>query len=160
MITHERLLELLIYNPETGEFRRRKTGKLCGSIHTEKNGYKRVEFSVENGLYRVHRLAWFYMTGKWPSNVDHIDMDATNNKWSNLREATKSQNCFNRGPQRNNSSGYKNVFWHKLNKKWSVIIQIQGKLKHFGYYEDLELANLVACKVRDSIEGEFARHVN
>ena len=85
---------------------------------------------------------------------------ATNNKWYNLREATKSQNANNRGPQSNNTSGYKNVYWKKQMKKWNVIIQVKGKLKHFGYYDDIELANLVASEARDSFQGKFARHDN
>ena len=157
MITHGRLLELLLYDPETGEFHRKNTSKIAGCVKTTR-GYTRLIISLDNKQYKAHRLAWFYMTGEWPTNIDHVDMDTLNNQWSNLREANKSQNGHNRGPQANNTSGYKNITFHKPTQKWQVKFQVDGHNKSFGLYENIELANLVACEVRDSIHKEFARH--
>jgi hypothetical protein len=159
MLSHNELLTILFYNPKTGDFLNRETGKSLGCIKTCKNGYERKIISIKNQKYKASRLAWFYMTGRWPkTNIDHIDTDSLNNKWHNLREATKQENGWNRGPQSNNTSGYKNITWHKQNKKWQVKFQIDGRNKSFGLYEDIELANLVACEVRDVVHGQFARH--
>jgi hypothetical protein len=84
-ITAERLREVLLYDPETGVFRwwvptSRKSpfrvGKIAGSYH--RDGYR--EIRIDKRLYRAHRLAWLYMTDKWPDlEIDHIDQDGTNN---------------------------------------------------------------------------------
>lgn len=47
-------------------------------------------------------------------------------------------------PRSNNTSGYRNVFWHKDNKKWSVVV----RGKHIGYTDDLEKAAKMAEEAR------------
>lgn len=166
MITHERLLELLAYDPETGEFRwkiqkahRNKIGELAGYINILPSGYQYRSMMIEYRNYRASRLAWFYMTGEWPDKtIDHIDTNSLNDKWNNLREANDIEQCRNKGVRKNSRTGVKNVTWHKQTQKWNVYFTFNGKKKSYGLYEDLELANLVACEIRDSLHGKFARH--
>jgi hypothetical protein len=165
MITHERLLELLAYDPETGEFRwkvgRKGTfaGTIAGNIATMRGGYQYRQIIVNYKNYRASRLAWFYMTGEWPKNtIDHIDTNSLNNKWDNLREANDIEQCRNKGVRKDSGSKCKNVHWHKPTQKWQVYFVSNGKKKSYGLYDDIELANLVACEIRDSVHGEFSRH--
>ena len=58
----------------------------------------------------------------------------------------------------NNTSGVKNVCFHKGNNKWVVQLRINKKKKHFGCYEDLELAELVAIEARNKFYGKWANH--
>jgi len=69
--------------------------------------------------------------------VDHIDGNRLNNQRSNLRLATSSQNKMNRGPRKDNTSGYKGVSWHKQNNKWSARIMANGKYLSLGLFENI-----------------------
>jgi hypothetical protein len=103
MLTAERLRELLDYDPETGRFIWRKdhpTAKhiKAGSVAGTKNGRGYWVIGVAGAKYVAHRLAWLYVTGEWPAHlVDHENGDRLDNRFANLREATDSQNNFNRG---------------------------------------------------------------
>src|SRR5258706_15140940 len=104
LIKHKRLLEVLTYDPETGQFFKRD--KVAG--HLNSKGYRRI--FIDGRHYRAHRLAWFYMRRRWPRReVDHINGDRDCNKISNLRLATSSQNGHNKPPSKRNKSGFKGV---------------------------------------------------
>jgi hypothetical protein len=115
------LKEILEYQPETGLFFWKKgiQGIIKGSKagHLSKDGY--VDIRIKNRLYPAHRLAWLMMTGNWPDDfIDHINRIKSDNRFVNLREATKAENAQNTNIQSNNTSGYKGVVWHKPNKNW------------------------------------------
>jgi len=115
-LTLERLKKVYLYDPGTGLFLRLEEtpshgGKAkVGSPAGANDGGRYVRIGLDGQIYRAHRLAWFYMTGEWPKDgVDHIDLDGTNNRWSNLRAATQSQNAANTRKRRDNTSGFKGV---------------------------------------------------
>ncbi|RVI91814.1 HNH endonuclease [Sinorhizobium meliloti] len=100
-LTREDLLRLLSYDRETGDLVWRVTGHAgnptsgarAGSLH--KDGYTYIKIGRER--FAAHRLIWKMVTGEWPEHfIDHADRARSNNRWGNLREATKSQNCSNR----------------------------------------------------------------
>lgn len=103
-LTHERLLFLLNYNPETGIFTRKvapdsrakvAVGTVAGN---ENNGYWIV--GIDNVQYRAGRLAWFYVHGKWPVGViDHKDRRKLNNAIDNLEDTTQRHNTCNTARQ-------------------------------------------------------------
>jgi len=81
--------------------------------------------------------------------VDHIDGDGLNNRRSNLRLVTNSQNLQNRhGLCRLNTSGYRNVYWDKSRQKWMVLLTIRRKSIHLGRYDNIEEANQIAIEGR------------
>ena len=96
--------------------------------------------------------------GYLPKFIDHIDCNPSNNKIENLREATFSQNQHNTKKRITNTSGVKNVHWYKPLKKWMVYIMINKKRKHLGYFNNIELAELVAQEARNKYHGKYARH--
>lgn len=113
-----------------------------------------------NGKYigqLFHRMIAERMGLDLSNEIDHIDGDILNNKRNNLRSATHSQNMFNRKKQKNNTSGYRGVSWHKRAKRWSAYIRYQKKLIHLGYFDGL----IQAAKTRDraalKYHGEFVR---
>lgn len=139
------------YDENTGEFRRiliNTAGiykdKPTGKVRT--NGY--VTVVVFGKAYGAHRLAWFYTHGKWPEHtLDHIDGDKTNNRISNLREATSAENSQNRKRgSKGSASGLIGVTPAPFDK-WMARICIGGKTKYLGHHltpEDAHAAYLTA----------------
>lgn len=94
-LTHERLKSLLVYDPATGRWRwlanRRggrgiKIGDEAGSINSRRDGPRRV-IKVDGVKFLSSRLAFFYMTGHWPTyQVDHENLNTLDDRWSNLKE--------------------------------------------------------------------------
>jgi hypothetical protein len=162
MLTHDRLRELVFYDPETGNFTwrvKRSRGVKAGAIAGTRNrshGY--VMICLENHRYRAHRLAWFYVHGEWPDgDIDHIDGDRTNNRIGNLRPCCDRLNAGNARRYANNSSGYKGVSWHKGNRAWCAQIRIDGRLKHLGQYDCPKKAHGAYMTAARKVFGEFAR---
>jgi hypothetical protein len=131
-----------------------KVGQEIGTENAR--GYRRV--SIDGNTYAVHRVIWIMFYGELSkeTQVDHINGDAADNRIENLRLANNSQNCCNRRMKPNNS-GIKNVSFVKESQKYRVSLQVNKQRKFLGYYEDLELAELVALEARNKYHGEFAR---
>lgn len=163
-IMQERLKELLSYDPLTGIFlwRVKRANKFPGDIAGCNKNRNYTVVYVEGRFYRAHRLAWFYMTGEWPSTfLDHRDMNKHNNVWTNLRLATKSQNQANIGLTKSNSSGLKGVSRYrqgeKWGKPWQSAITKDGKSHHVGHFATKEEAHAAYCETAERLFGEFAR---
>ena len=155
MITQERLKELFVY--QDGQFIDRKTNAEKALVPIT-NHHRYYRLVVDGKAHAFHRMVYLYHKGCLPKIIDHIDNDRTNNRIENLREVTQQQNCLNRVAHKNNRSGYKNVYWDKAMSKWCALVNVYGKRKIFGYFDDVELAGLVAEEARDKFHGEFARH--
>ena len=161
VLTQERLLELLHYNPKTGLFIRLKTrgsskaGSIAGGISKgPRDGYLRIR--VDGKRYKAHRLAFLYMTGKWPNSlVDHKDTNKLNNSWKNLRESTNGQNKANGGTYKNNKLGIKGVSLR--GKKYHARIYHSGKLTTLGTFETAEKASQAYYAAATKVHGRFAR---
>jgi hypothetical protein len=157
-LTQKRLKALLIYSPKTGQFTWREArgsksaGALAG-VHCARRGY--VLIRVDGILYLAHRLAWLYMKGAWPSReVDHRNRIADDNRWSNLRLATKPQNGANSSLSVRNSSGVKGVC--RIGNRWRAYVTVNRKQIPLGCYDTLEEAALARKKGAAKYHGEFA----
>ena len=151
-LTQEYLQSLFYY--KDGYLYRKTTNKPAGG--KRKDGYFRSY--VDGKIYYNHRLIFMICHGYMPEYIDHIDGNPSNNNIQNLRVATLQKNNFNRKKNTNNLSGCKNVFWSTKAKKWRVQIRFAGKQKSFGYFESLELAELVAKEAREKYHGDWCRH--
>ncbi len=94
------------------------------------------------------------------SRVDHIDRDKTNNKISNLRWVTHSENNMNRSIRSDNISGVPGINWYKKLSKWHVQISINGEQKHIGYFNDFEDAITARQYAQHVHHGEYANIIN
>ncbi|MBN1788745.1 MAG: HNH endonuclease [Sedimentisphaerales bacterium] len=89
--------------------------------------------------------------------VDHIDGIGLNNTRQNLRIGTVSQNNMNRKRRNKNfSSKYKGVTWHKDQKKWRVCISYNGERKRLGAFENEEDAAKAYDKAAKIYHGRYA----
>ena len=152
----------LDYDPETGIFKRKipcsgrngKIGDVCGVVCSE--GY--VKISFDGVRYYAHRLALAYVNGVMPPDqADHINGIRNDNRISNLREATGSQNGMNKPVQKNNTSGFKGVSWNKDRGKWAASVNINKRKIHLGLFDSLESAANAAASARISMHGEFSK---
>lgn len=155
----ETLQRLLHYDPETGVFTRLirtsfriNTGEIAGTVKNK--GY--IVISVCAKYYYAHRLAFLYMTGKWPDrHIDHVDLDGTNNAWRNLRPATRSQNNSNVSLRRDNRTGVKGVRY--IRGKWQAAIRSRGERHHLGTFKTINEAADAYAAACARLHGEFGR---
>jgi hypothetical protein len=145
----ELIRQLWNYDPETGMFTHPATGAAARMWKTP-DGYLWLSFAGYS--YRAHRVAFAYMCGVWPPNeIDHVNLDRVDNRWANLRAATRAQNTANKPLQRNNTSGFKGVNYH-LGR---FDARIRGK--HLGRFVSAEEAAAVYAKAAYETYGEFTR---
>jgi hypothetical protein len=157
-LTAERLRTLFSYDPKTGIFQRRialrgHAGQIAGATNSE--GYKSI--LVDGHRYGAHRLAFLYVKGKFPKSlIDHADGDPANNAWSNLREATHSLNSANARRSRNNTSGFKGVYWHTHDKMWLAVIKVNRRAIYLGSFDTPDEAHSAYMAAAVKHWGEFA----
>jgi HNH endonuclease/AP2 domain len=164
-ITQEFVRSILDYDPETGIFtwRRRPdvppkwNGRYAGTV-AGRPCKNHLEISIHKKRHQAHRLAFVWMTGECPPEVDHMDTDGLNNRWKNLRPATHSQNHGNKHAQSNNTSGYKGVMWCKRSKRWIAKIKCGDKVAWLGAFVDKESARDAYVDGAIKYFGEFARY--
>lgn len=160
-LTQETLRQLLHYDPETGVFTwlesrgRVKKGSVAGNQSF--NGCKLyVSIRILRKLYRAHQLVWLYMMGDIPPEIDHINGDGTDNRWCNLREVTRQENCRNHRLRSNNLSGVCGVHWDPVNNKWRAEIGLSGKGVKLGRFSNF----FDAVCARKSAENRLGFHAN
>lgn len=143
----------LAYFPLTGHFEWKESGEEAGS--EESTGYVRI--TVCGKRYYAHRLAWLYMTGSPPPRqVDHKNKVRTDNRWSNLRNASKSQNAMNRSGGKPNKLGVKGVS-QKPCGLYRAAVTLKGKTTE-KLFSDLEAARVWATETREKLHGKFSDH--
>lgn len=144
-VTASELRALLHYNPETGDFTR-LTGRYAGKVAGNKAVRGNWRVNLGKDVYAAHRLAWLYMTGRWPENeIDHIDGNPLNNRFCNLREATSAENKQNRHVARSdNRHGLIGAYLHGTaadgSPRWRARIQVGGRAKCLGLHKTPEAA--------------------
>lgn len=155
------LRALFSYDPLTGivvwKMRPAYTRVVVGSEVKSKfaSGYIRV--TIKGSTYRLHLIIWKMVTGEDPVvEVDHWDLDKANNRWINLREASRSQNGMNIGLTKRNTSGFKGVSRVPCGK-WKASIRYQGKLIYLGHHDTPEAAHAVYVAKSIELFGEFTR---
>lgn len=156
-LTQEELLRILDYNPEAGDF----TWKVSRSNRVkvgQKTGYlMKCGYLLVNINYRpeyAHRLAWLYTYGRWPCEmVDHKNGNRSDNRLSNLREATARQNAGNsRTRKTRKTPGSRGVSLR--NGQWVARIGPEGK--HLGRFSTEQEAATAFATAAKEYYGAFA----
>ena len=148
------------YDPETGVITRavRLGNYAAGTACTGKfaNGYVKVGC---NGVQMLgHRLAWFlYYMEQPPEFIDHIDLDKANNRITNLRAATNSQNQMNIKVHKRSKTGIKGIMPVRGGKSYRAEVCVDGVRyqKQSKYIAELENWLL---NIKPKLHGTFAAH--
>lgn len=160
--SQDELTQVLDYDPATGDFRwrarpveafedsgfgreytakawnARYVGTVAGTVN-KVNGYRYIRLGPIN--YLAHRLAFIVQTGLYPEQqVDHINGCRDDNRWSNLREVSATDNRMNVAIGRNNRSGAIGVNIDKRTNKWRASYMVGGKNIHIGVFESKDAA--------------------
>ncbi len=175
-ISQQYVRECLDYDPDTGVLTWRKrpiehfatyrsfmswngknAGKAAGRVD-EKDGYMRAKCGWVNHL--VHRLIWFHQTGDWPEETDHINHVRTDNRWSNLRSVSKSENGKNQKKKSNNTSGVTGVCFR--DGRWVAQVCSRSGQRFYKRYDSFDEAAqsvLLARQDRNFHENHGEQHV-
>lgn len=105
-------------------------------------------------LIQMHRLITDAPVGVY---VDHRNGDGLDNRRSNLRHCSNSQNQQNRHQLTTNTSGYRGVTWNRASNKWQAAIKHQQESHYLGLYEHLEDAARAYDAAARELFGDFMR---
>lgn len=168
------LAQLLAYDPESGTLtwktrqrdpsvslreHERWNSRHAGSLAGHTNHYGYVVVKIRREAFKAHRVAWALAHGCWPPSdcdLDHINRDKSDNRLTNLRLASRSENLINRPPPDNNTSGVRGVSWYAPSDCWAARIGYQNRKIHLGYFRSLEEASIAYQKAALNLFGEFA----
>lgn len=143
-ISQNKLKELLKYDPDTGNFIWLANCPFNLKPQTRagyRNSQEYVMITIRGTAYSAHRLAWLYMTGRWPKNqIDHINHIRFDNRFENLREVTLQENHQNLSINIRNKTGVLGVSWDKNRLRWRARIGIGGKDISLGFTKNFNEA--------------------
>ena len=134
-----------------------KVGNYCSKNLGQRNA-RYVTTKINGQHWCVHKLIFLWHHGYVPEQLDHINRNTLDNRIENLRPATASQNASNRKLFSNSTSKAKGVSWVSYRNKWFVYVDINKKRKNIGYFDDFEIAELVAIEAREKYHGAYANH--
>jgi hypothetical protein len=157
-LTPARLKEVLSYDPATGHFIWLITRGRCrcgATAGVESDGY--ILIGIDGAKYQAHHLAWLYMTGEWaPGLLDHENTIRSDNRWDNIRQATRSQNNANCAVRSHSKTGLKGVQRHRSGR-FVAKIQIKRKQVYLGIFDTPEEAHAVYLVEAKAAFGDHAR---
>lgn len=126
--------------------------------YTDRDGYFATNDyrSGKKKRLSMHRLIMGEQ--ELPCDIDHIHGKYTrnDNRKSNLRITTHSQNSMNKGLQSNNTSGVTGVSWYHKTNKWRAHIMINKKFISLGLFEDFDDAVKARKEAEEKYFGEYA----
>lgn len=125
-------------------------GKRAGGLNSQ--GYWVI--TINSIHHREHHLVWLVVYGRWPKEIDHVDGDRTNNRISNLREVSRSENRKNVGLTTQNRTGVPGVIEYSYG--WVARVSLRGKQHHLGTFKTFD----EAVAARRSAEPNFGYHAN
>jgi len=150
----------LDYDPESGLFRRNLTtnpNSKKGDIISNTNDEGYIVLFIGGARLRGHRVAWCWMTGEWPKqDIDHKNGVRSDNRFCNLRPASRSQNLQNLCIRSLNTSGVPGVGWDAERNKWTARITVNCIPMFLGRFVSFERAVEVRKAAEEKYFGEFS----
>jgi hypothetical protein len=155
--SQEDLRKFLTYDEETGVLRwgdflpsNRRPGTIAGGLNTE--GYLRLQ--VQGKTYGAHRIAWYYVHGEWPAEIDHINGVKTDNRLSNLRAADRFLNTQN--AVRRHKTTHPGARFNKKTGKWKAELKVRGTVLQLGIFTTPEQASAAYLAAKRAHHAPYA----
>lgn len=172
-LTQAIVRELLDYDPKVGTFTWRFralhwfasyrsqcswnakfAGKLaftCISHDQDGNELYPISGILNERSHTAHRIAFLWMTGRWPVEIDHKNRNKKDFRWHNLREATRAVNMQNKDKTKLNISGRVGVRKHPVHGKFEARITVNKKTIALGTFASFKKA----VAAREAAEREY-----
>lgn len=153
---------LLDYDPHTGQLTWLvdrgggvKAGDIAGSTIQRPHGYRLV--SINDKLYKVHRICWLLYTGKDPGSLEiiHLNGDGSDNRWSNLKGVNTNIRRLRDAKQRSGDTA--GVSKDSKSGKWRARLRLFGKSHSLGMYDTKEAAVQCVEQARKEILRQMER---
>lgn len=146
VLSVELVRTLFVYEPISGAFIRKSTGKLIEGRQVQ----------IGNTKYSKASVIWLHYYGVWPKGIiDHKNRFYIDTSIDNLREATIQQNGYNQ--HKPSTVGHKGVYnCGRKSKPWQAQIRINGKKVNLGRFETKEEASKAYQDAAVLYHGEFA----
>lgn len=158
MLTQSELKALLDYDALSGEFRWRadvnriRAGSIAGNISPQ--GYRKI--MIHERSYGAHRLVFLYVTGEFPpDDVDHINRVRDDNRFCNLRLATRGANHRNKGVYKNSKTGFAGIT--QRDGKFRAKICVNRQALNLGTFSSLEQAVAAYSAAKIKMHPESCR---
>lgn len=155
------------YDPITGEFTwlinvpgrwKIKAGDRAGSSLLSDCGKRYRRLCIAGQYMLEHRAAFIFMGCPLADDeeADHENGNGEDNSWLNLKRSTRKINAKNLRKREDNTSGVTGVSWDNSRNKWFVSINIDGKMKNLGRFDDFNEA--VEARRQAEIENNFHKN--
>lgn len=142
--------------PSSGGWNKRWAGKRAGDVRVGAAVVPYWRVCINGRRYFQHRVIWLWMTGEWPSgDVDHINNDPLDNRWNNLRLATRGQNHANKPVRKDSATGRKGV--EPYGDRFVAYYTRAGRKRYIGIFPTLESASDAYAEKAREVWGSFAR---
>lgn len=156
--TIDQLAQGLRYEPDTGLLFWKedrgpvKAGTRAGCLKAR--GYIRVKF--HGRLIAAHRIAFALTHGRWPSIVDHINRNPSDNRAANLRETTPVGNGQNRSASQRPSGRLYGTYYKARNRRWCAQIRFDGKERHLGLFDTEQAAHAAYMAAKRAMHPAYS----
>lgn len=159
-LTQEELKSQLRYEPTTGAFYRiarpRGSNVPMGLVTTKPTSLGYIRIRVLGKKYMAHRLAYLYVEGVWPDQIDHDDRVRDNNVWANLINSSDLSNRKNISLRKTNNTGIAGISWNSKRNRFVARITDNYKQHWLGQFKTLDEAILA----RNAANIKFKVHKN
>ncbi len=158
ILDQKTLMNILHYDPLTGLFTWINVSKYHGQLNGKNAGCMNrgyIKIKINRFAYFAHRLAWLYVHGEFPHQIDHINRTRDDNRISNLRECTSGENARNHG-KTINGSGLPVGVRLAASDKFHSRITYKKKVYYLGAFTKAGDAHNAYLSKRDELFGEFS----
>lgn len=158
-LTYDEAHRIFDYDPKSGFLRwkvrtsiRVTIGQVAGTPGND--GRRRIIY--RGGRFLASRIVWLMHEGMWPpGQLDHANVNPTDDRFENLRVATHAQNCWNKGVRSDSQVGLKGVM--RCRGRFQARIAVNNQRIHIGTYDTAEEAHAAYLVVAERYHGEFFR---